>query len=449
MLLKRSVKQLLTEQEGMQGPCTLTGWVRSVRVQKNFCFLQVNDGTYFDSIQVILDKTLPNYPILLEDLSTGASVEIEGSLVKSPGGKQEVELQATRLLILGTCPNDYPLQKKRHSFPYLRTIAHLRPRTNTQGACLRVRSLMSYAVHHFFHEKGFVHVHTPIITNLDCEGAGELFRVTRGEENFFGPQSYLNVSGQLEAEICALALSQVYTFGPTFRAENSHTSRHLSEFWMIEPEMAFCRLDRNMDIAEEFLKFLIRFGLEKGTRDLDFFAQFIEKGLIEKLSKFLEIPFPRLSYTEAIEVLKKAPNSFSFPVEWGCDLQAEHERYLAEEFCKGPVFLYNYPKEIKAFYMKESPDGKTVRAVDLLVPGIGELIGGSEREDDLEILKSKICAQGLSPEQYWWYLDLRKYGSCPHSGFGMGFERLLQVMTGMENIRDVIPFPRYPGHAEF
>ncbi|MEL7431617.1 MAG: asparagine--tRNA ligase [Chlamydiota bacterium] len=443
------IKHLLKEDTFLGKTLTVTGWIRSLREQKHLCFLQINDGSYFDSLQIVADDTLPGYHDLLPKLITGAAIEVEGVLVKSSGKQQPVEMRPTTIALIGASSEEYPLQKKRHSFEYLRTIAHLRPRTNTQGACLRIRSLLSYAVHTFFQEKEFVHIHTPILTALDCEGAGDLFQVQKNGKHFFGAPAYLNVSGQLEAEICALALSNVYTFGPTFRAENSHTSRHLSEFWMIEPEMAFCDLAQDMDIAEEFIKYVTNYVLDKGERDLAFFDTFIEKGLLEKLGRLTSKSFARMSYTEAIAALQKAKKAFVFSPDWGCDLQSEHERYLAEEFCEKPVFIHDYPKEIKAFYMKDGSDGKTVKAMDLLVPGIGELIGGSQREDRLDLLEEKMRNKGLNPAEYWWYIDLRKYGSCPHSGFGVGFERLIQMITGLENIRDVIPFPRYPGHAEF
>ncbi|NGX47955.1 MAG: hypothetical protein K1000chlam3_01340, partial [Chlamydiae bacterium] len=369
------------------------------------------------------------------------------------------------ITLYGSCPaEDYPLQKKRHSFEFLRTIAHLRPRTNTQGAVARVRSNLSFATHKFFQERDFLHIHTPVITAADTEGAGEQFLVSSLDfdhpprhsdgkidfnKDFFDRPAYLTVSGQLNAEAMALALSDVYTFGPTFRAENSHTTRHLAEFWMMEPEMAFCDLDGNMDMAESYIKALIQHLFDHCNEDMEFFDRLIEKGLLERLKNALESDFARLTYTEAISLLEKSGKSFDFPVKWGMDLQSEHERYLAEEYCKKPVFLKDYPEKIKAFYMRSNEDGKTVAAIDLLVPKIGELLGGSQREERLDMLEKKILAFGLSPDDYWWYLQLRKYGTVPHAGFGIGFERLIQFVTGMENIRDVIAFPRYPGHADF
>jgi asparaginyl-tRNA synthetase len=441
---------------------TVCGWVRSVRDQKSFAFIEINDGSRLGNLQIIANETLrPQF----EKLTTGASVSITGKLVKSPGNKQPFELQAESIEIFGTCPAEsYPLQKKRHSFEFLRTIAHLRPRTNTQGAITRVRHALSYATHHFFNERGFLYIHPPIITTADTEGAGEQFLVSTLNYNqpprhsdgtidysqdFFQRPAYLTVSGQLNAEAMACALGDVYTFGPTFRAENSHTSRHLSEFWMMEPEMAFCDLKGNMDIAESYTKEMIRYLLENCSEDMEFFDQFIEKGLIDRLNNALENSFARLTYTEAIELLEKSGKAFEFPVKWGIDLQSEHERYLSEEYCKKPVFLTGYPEKIKAFYMRQNEDGKTVAAMDLLVPKIGELIGGSQREERLDVLEKKILSCGLNPDDYWWYLQLRQFGSVPHSGFGVGFERLIQFATGVENIRDVIPFPRYPGHADF
>lgn len=437
---------------------TVCGWVRTVREQKNFTFVEINDGSTLSNLQVISEK-------IPDNLTTGASVSIKGKLIKSPGQKQKWELQATQIEILGLCPaEDFPLQKKRHSFEFLRTLAHLRPRTNTQGAVMRVRNALAYATHRFFQERDFLYVQTPIITASDAEGGGEQFTVTtldlekppRNEEgkidftqDFFARRAYLTVSGQLNGETLACALSDIYTFGPTFRAENSHTSRHLAEFWMIEPEMAFATLKENKECAESYLKYLIDYLLKNCAEDLEFFDQFIEKGLLQRLQHVLVSPFAQITYTEAIDILKKSQKNFEFPVEWGTDLQSEHERYLSEEYCKKPVILTDYPAKIKAFYMKDNPDGKTVAAMDVLVPKIGEIIGGSQREDNLDLLKNKILHHGLNAEDYWWYLELRKYGSVPHAGFGAGFERLVLFATGMENIRDVIPFPRYPAHADF
>lgn len=437
---------------------TVCGWIRTLRAQKTFVFIELNDGSCFANLQLVADSVSP-------ELVTGAAISATGELVPSPGGKQAFELRVSSIQLLGSCPvEDYPLQKKRHSFEFLRTIAHLRPRTNTQGAVLRVRSALAFATHLFFQERGFFYIQTPIITASDCEGGGEQFTVSSlnfhklpllkdgrvdFSQDFFHRQAYLTVSGQLNAESLALALSDVYTFGPTFRAENSNTSRHLAEFWMIEPEMAFADLQDNIDCAEAYLKFVIRHLLEKAPQDLAFFDQFIEKGILSRLESMIITPFAKVSYTEAIEILKGCGKSFEFPVEWGIDLQSEHERFLAEEHFKKPVFVFDYPAEIKAFYMRANEDGKTVAAMDLLVPKIGELIGGSQREERLPLLEEKLKAFELKPEDYEWYLQLRKYGSCPHSGFGVGFERLIQFVTGMENIRDVIPFPRYPGHADF
>ncbi len=444
---------------------TVCGWIRTMREQKNFAFLELNDGSSLTSLQIILEPSLPNYAELLPQLTTGASVSITGTLVESPGQKQKWELKAQKIQLFGTCSaEDYPLQKKRHSFEFLRTIAHLRPRTNTQGAVLRIRNALATATHIYFQEKGFLYVHTPIITNSDCEGGSKQFAVTSLDlhkpprledgsldysQDFFGRPTFLTVSGQLNGETVACALSDIYTFGPTFRAEPSQTTRHLAEFWMIEPEMAFADLTDDMDCAESYLKFVTKYALEQCKEDLELFDQFVEKGLIARLQHVADSPFVRLSYTEAIDILKKSGRTFNFPVEWGVDLQSEHERYLAEEHCKKPVILYNYPEKIKAFYMRANDDGKTVAAMDVLVPKIGELIGGSQREERLDVLKKKIVDFGLKPEDYWWYLQLRQYGTVPHAGFGVGFERLVLFITGMENIRDVIPFPRFLGSAEF
>ncbi len=446
-------------------PVKICGWVRTVRDQKNFAFIEVNDGSTLAGIQVVADNNLPGYEEMMKNLTTGASVVVEGNLVESPGAKQKWEVKASSLEILGLCSaEDYPLQKKRHSFEFLRTIAHLRPRTNTQGAVTRVRNVLAFATHEFFQKEGFLYVQTPIITGSDCEGGGQQFSVSGFNLNqlpkladgkvdfsqdFFQRPTYLTVSGQLGGEVMACALSDVYTFGPTFRAENSNTSRHLAEFWMIEPEMAFADLKHNMAVAESYLKFIINAVLERCPQDLEFFDAFIEKGLIERLKLVASTPFAHMTYTEAVDILKKSGKSFEYPVEWGADLQSEHERYLAEEYCKKPVILTDYPAKIKAFYMRMNPDGKTVAAMDVLVPKIGEIIGGSQREERHDLLKQKILDYGLNVEDYWWYLQLRQYGSVPHAGFGAGFERLVLFATGMENIRDVIPFPRYPGHADF
>ncbi len=443
---------------------TLCGWVKTLRSQKDFSFVELNDGSTLSGIQIVVNATIPHYEKTLEQLATGSSIQLTGRLVESPGHKQKWEVQAETLHVLGSCPNEYPLQKKRHSFEFLRTIAHLRPRTNTQGAVLRVRNALSFATHLFFQQRKFLYIQTPIITASDCEGAGAQFLVTTLDlqkvpktpdqkidftKDFFGKPAYLTVSGQLNAETLACALSDVYTFGPTFRAENSNTSRHLAEFWMIEPELAFADLQDDMECAESYIHFVIDYVLNHCQEDLEFFDSFIEKGLIERLKHVNQGPFARLTYTEAIKILEKSNKTFEYPYTWGSDLQSEHERYLAEEYCKKPVILTDYPKEIKAFYMRSNDDQKTVAAMDILVPKIGELVGGSQREERIDLLKEKIVAFGLNPEDYWWYLQLREYGSVPHAGFGAGFERLIQFVTGMENIRDVIPFPRYPGHAEF
>lgn len=444
---------------------TVCGWVRTLRKQKNFAFIELNDGSTVSNLQIMIPDSLPRYADWMEQISTGASLRVTGKLVTSPGLKQKWELQAEELTVYGTClATDYPLQKKRHSFEFLRSIAHLRPRTNTQGAVCRVRNALSFATHRFFQERGFLYVQTPIITASDCEGAGEQFLVTTlnldniprdasgavdFSQDFFGKPAHLTVSGQLNGETLACALSDIYTFGPTFRAENSNTSRHLAEFWMIEPEMAFATLSDNMDCAESYLQFIFKWVLEQCPEEMAFFDEFIEKGVIDKLKNVVDAPFARLTYTEAVAILQKSGKSFQFPVKWGIDLQSEHERFLAEEHCKKPVILTDYPAAIKAFYMRSNEDGKTVAAMDVLVPKIGEIIGGSQREERFDVLETKIRLFGLNPDDYWWYLQLRQYGSVPHAGFGAGFERLVQFATGMENIRDVIPFPRFPGHADF
>ncbi len=443
---------------------TVRGWVRTKRDTKNVCFFEINDGSCLSSLQAVIDKSVYDDPATIARIATGASVEATGTIEESPGQKQTVELHVTDVSVIGEAPPErYPLQKKRHSFEYLREIAHLRPRTNTIGAVTRVRNAMSYAIHEFFQERDFLYIHAPIISTSDAEGAGEMFQVTtlplkeisEGKNpvdyanDFFGKKAGLTVSGQLEAEVYALAFRNVYTFGPTFRAENSNTSRHLAEFWMVEPEMAFCDIRCNMDLAEEFLKYILRYVLEECEEDMEFFNRWIDKGVVESLRSVAEAEFSRITYTEAIEALEKADIEFEFPVGWGEDLQSEHEKYLTEQVYKGPVIVTDYPKEIKAFYMKQNEDGKTVRALDVLVPRLGEIIGGSERESDHDRLKARIEELGLNVDDYWWYLELRTYGSVPHSGFGLGFERLIQYVTGMQNIRDVIPFPRTVGNADF
>jgi asparaginyl-tRNA synthetase len=441
---------------------TIKGWVRTRRDSKGgFSFLEINDGSSFGNLQVIANNTLQNYQTDILKIGTGCSVVIEGLIKGSPAKGQETELVADSVQVVGWAdPNTYTMQKKGHTFEYLRTQAHLRPRTNTFGAVARVRNQISKSIHDFFQEQGFLYINTPIITPSDCEGAGHMFRVTtldflnpktiaKAEDDFFGKPVFLTVSGQLEGETYACALGKIYTFGPTFRAENSNTSRHLAEFWMVEPEVAFNDLIQNMDLAESFIKRIIRDALNNCGEDMQFFEERIEKGLIQNLELVLNKNFQRISYTEAVEILKNSGQTFEFEVAWGKDLQSEHERYLAEKHFNGPVILYDYPKEIKAFYMRLNDDGKTVRAMDVLVPRIGEIIGGSQREERLEILEARMQAAGLNPEDYWWYLDLRKFGGVPHAGFGLGLERCVQFITGMANIRDVIPYPRTPGSADF
>ena len=440
-------------------PVAISGWLRTRRDSGGLSFLEVNDGSCLASLQVIADTTLANYDGEIRKLATGAALRIQGQLVASPASGQAVEVQASAITVLGPAdPATYPLQKKRHSFEFLRSITHLRSRTNALGAVARVRSALSFAVHRFFHEQGFLQVHTPVITTSDCEGAGEMFTVTalepaalQGTEpfgaDFFGRRAGLTVSGQLQAEIFALSHGRVYTFGPTFRAENSNTSRHLAEFWMVEPEMAFCDLAGDMQVAEGFIRFLVETALEECSEDLELFDRFVSKGLIDRLVQVRDRPFVHLSYTEAVAELERSGRDFTFPVRWGLDLQAEHERFLAEEAARAPVIVTNYPIGIKPFYMRVDDDGRTVAAMDILVAGIGELVGGSQREERLEVLTTRMTAAGLDLEQYSWYLDLRRYGSAPHAGFGLGFERLVQFVTGMQNIRDVIPFPRTPGSA--
>jgi asparaginyl-tRNA synthetase len=442
---------------------TVTGWIRSNRPSKNFGFIELNDGSFFKNLQIVYDNELENFTEVSK-LNISSALVIEGSLVLTPNAKQPFEIKADKVVVEGDSSPEYPLQKKRHTFEYLRTIAHLRPRTNTFAAVFRIRSVAAYALHKFFNENNFVYVHTPIITGSDCEGAGDMFRVTtldydnipRDDKNqvdfskdFFGKETYLTVSGQLNVEGFAQSLRDVYTFGPTFRSENSHTSRHASEFWMIEPEMAFADLNDNMRVGENMLKFLISYVLEQCPEEMEFFDRFIEKGLIKKLENIVNSDFGCITYTEAIEILEKADVEFEFPVYWGADLQSEHERYITEKVYKKPVFVINYPKEIKAFYMRLNDDNKTVAAMDLLVPGIGEIIGGSERENRLDVLERRIKEMDLDIEDYQWYLDLRRYGTTRHAGYGLGFERALMYLTGMSNIRDVIPFPRTPNSAEF
>ena len=441
----------------------LSGWVRTVRDSKNFGFIVLNDGSFFNNIQIVFDNTLDNFEEIRK-LTISSSIIVEGEFVITENAKQPFEIHATKIDLVNIASQEYPLQKKRHSFEYLRTIAHLRPRTNTFNAVFRVRSVLSFAIHKFFQEKGFVYVHTPIITGSDCEGAGEMFRVTSLDmdnppkqddgtvdfsKDFFGKSSHLTVSGQLDVETFAHAFRNVYTFGPTFRAENSNTVKHAAEFWMIEPEICFADLNDYMDLAEEMMKYIITYVRENAPEEMEFFNKFIDTNLFNKLDNVVNCDFGRISYTDAIKELEKVNNQFEFPVHWGTDIQTEHERYLSEIIFKKPVFVTDYPKEIKAFYMKQNPDDKTVAAADLLVAGIGEIIGGSQREDDFEKLSNRMKELNLSENDYWWYLDLRRYGSCPHSGFGLGFERMMMYLTGISNIRDVLPFPRTPNNCEF
>lgn len=463
MTIRRIVDLLRHGQPGEA--VTIQGWVRTKRELKEFSFVELNDGSSMAGLQVVMNQDLPDYAEVVKQLNTGASAEISGVLVESLGKGQRVELRADTVTVYGEAEAEtYPLQKKRHSFEFLRTIGHLRARTNTLGAVFRVRNACATAIHTFFQERGFLWVHTPIITASDCEGAGELFTVTTLDvkqpplndqkevdfgQDFFGKRAYLTVSGQLEAEVMAMAFTNVYTFGPTFRAENSNTSRHLAEFWMIEPEMAFCNLDGNMDLAEAMLKYVFQYVLEKCPEDMEFFNQRIDDSVLKTAENIINSEFARITYTEAISLLEKADRTFEFPVSWGLDLQSEHERYLAEERFKKPVIVTDYPAQIKAFYMRLNDDGKTVRAMDILAPKIGEIVGGSQREERLDVLQQRIQAMGLPEEELWWYLDLRRFGTVPHAGFGLGFERLVQFMTGMGNVRDVIPFPRTPLSADF
>ena len=458
---RTSIRELLAETEERDS-VTVYGWVRTRRDSKAFSFLEINDGSCLASIQAIIDSNVPNYDIV-RDINTGASVRVSGRLVESPGKGQDWEIQAAEIELIGSAPEDYPLQKKRHSDEFLRTIAHLRGRTNKYGAIFRIRSRLSFAIHQFFQNRGFNYIHTPIITGSDCEGAGDMFRVTAFEldnvpstadgvnfsEDFFGKEAHLTVSGQLAVETYCLALDKVYTFGPTFRSENSNTSRHMSEFWMIEPEIAFADLEDDMQLAEEMVRYLISFLREDCREDFELFAKFVDKNLIAKLDTVVENDFLRLPYGEAVEILQSAKQDFEFTPEWGADLQSEHEKYLTEEHFKKPVFVYDWPRDIKAFYMRQNDDGKTVAAMDLLIPGVGELIGGSQREERLDVLTARIEELNLDPADYWWYLDTRRFGSAPHAGFGLGFERFLMFVTGVANIRDVIPFPRTPKHLEF
>lgn len=463
--MKTVVKKLFRNTDEFGGKeITVSGWVRTIRVSKNFGFIELNDGSFFKSLQIVIEQDkLENYAEISK-LNVGAAITVTGILELTPEAKQPFELKADSAYIDGASTPDYPLQKKRHSFEYLRTISHLRPRTNTFAAVFRIRSLIAYAIHRFFQERGFVYVHTPIITGNDCEGAGEMFEVTtldmenppRNEDgsvdyskDFFGKKTSLTVSGQLNGETYCMAFRNIYTFGPTFRAENSNTTRHAAEFWMIEPEIAFADLADDMDLAEDMLKYIINYCLDNAPEEMEFFNKFVDKGLLDRLHNVVENEFKRITYTEAIELLKKNNDKFEYPVEWGSDLQTEHERYLTETLFKRPVIVTDYPKDIKAFYMKQNPDGKTVAAVDVLVPGIGEIIGGSQREEDYDKLLARIKELSMNEEDYSWYLDLRKYGTNKHAGFGLGFERAVMYITGMQNIRDVLPFPRTVGTAEF
>ncbi len=459
------VKELYAAPEAFaDGEIRVRGWVRTNRNSNKFGFIELNDGSFFKSVQIVYeDSKIDNYDAISK-AGVAAALSVTGRLELTPSARQPFEIKAASILVEAASDPDYPLQKKRHSLEFLREIAHLRPRSNTFSAVFRVRSLVAFAIHKFFQEKGFVYVHTPIITGSDCEGAGEMFRVTtldlmdppRNEggridytEDFFGKETSLTVSGQLEAEAYALAFRKVYTFGPTFRAENSNTARHASEFWMIEPEVAFADINDNMALAEEMIKYIISYVLENAPEEMVFFNEFMDKGLAERLKSIVSSDFARVTYTEAVELLQKSGREFQFPVIWGIDLQTEHERYLTEEIYKKPVFVINYPKGIKAFYMRMNDDGETVAAMDLLVPGIGEIIGGSQREERYDRLVERMTESGLDPEDYWWYLDLRKYGGAVHAGYGLGFERIIMYITGVSNIRDVLPFPRTPKTAEF
>lgn len=441
----------------------INGWIRNLRDSKNIGFIELNDGTKFENLQIVIEKSLENFAEVIK-LHLSSSIKVKGTLVETPNSKQPFEVQATGIDIIGESTEDYPLQNKRHTLEYLRSIAHLRPRANTFRAVFRIRSLIAYSIHKYFQDNGYVYVNTPIVTGSDAEGAGEMFKVTTLDfndvpytenkeidfkEDFFGKQTYLTVSGQLEAEAFAHAFQDTYTFGPTFRSENSNTARHAAEFWMVEPEIAFADLNELMNVAEDMMKFMISYVLEHGKSEIEFLNNFVDKGLLERLTHVMNSEFVRVSYTDAVKKLKEANVEFKYPVEWGIDLQTEHERYLTEEIFKKPVFVTDYPKEIKAFYMRMNEDNKTVAAMDLLVPGIGEIIGGSQREERLSVLEQKILDNGMKTEDYWWYLELRKFGGTPSSGFGLGFERAVMYLTGVKNIRDVLPFPRTVNSAEF
>ncbi len=462
--MKTTIKDIYTRpDEFLDKEVFIEGWVRTLRASNKFGFIEVNDGTYFSNLQVVFDDQMENFKEISK-YSISSAISVKGTLVKTEGAKQPFEIHAKEIVLEADSDKDYPLQKKRHTFEYLRTIAHLRPRSNTFNAVFRVRSLTAYAIHKFFQERNFVYVHTPIITGSDAEGAGEMFRVTTLDfenppltedkkidfsEDFFGKETHLTVSGQLQGEAYALAFRNIYTFGPTFRAENSNTTRHAAEFWMIEPEIAFADLTDNRNLAEDMMKYIINYVMENAPEEMKFFNSFIDKGLIARLENIVNSKFGCITYTEAIDLLKKSKENFQYPVEWGMDLQTEHERYISEKVFKGPVFVIDYPKDIKAFYMRLNDDEKTVAAMDLLVPGVGEIIGGSQREERLDVLERKIEEMGMDKEDYWWYLELRKYGGVKHAGYGLGFERAIMYLTGMTNIRDVIPFPRTVGSAEF
>ena len=462
---RTTISQIFADQEQFGGQTvTVCGWARTIRDMKTFGFIELNDGSCFRNLQIVMDaNVLGNYKEIAGQ-NVGAALIVTGTVVLTPEAKQPLEVKADTIVVEGPSTPDYPLQKKRHSVEYLRTIAHLRPRTNLFSAAFRVRSVAAHAIHTFFQDRGFVYVHTPIITASDCEGAGEMFQVTTLDMNnpprladgsvdwsqdFFGKRANLTVSGQLNAENFAMAFGNVYTFGPTFRAENSNTQRHAAEFWMIEPEMAFCDLAGDMEVAEDMIKYIINTVMEKCPDEMDFFSSFVDKGLKERLQHVASSDFGRVTYTDAVEILKKNNDKFDYKVEWGCDLQTEHERYLTEQVFKKPVFVTDYPKDIKAFYMRLNDDGKTVAAADCLVPGIGEIIGGSQREERLDLLEARIRELGMDPKDYWWYLDLRRYGSCKHAGFGLGFERMVMYLTGISNIRDVELHPRTVGNADF
>jgi asparaginyl-tRNA synthetase len=458
------VKEIFRNPDAFAGQeIVVSGWIRTLRASKNFGFIELNDGTFFNNIQVVFEENLSNFAEVSK-YTIATSIIVKGSLEITPDAKQPFEIKASEIILEGASDPSYPLQKKRHTFEYLRTIAHLRGRSNTFSAVFRVRSVLAYAIHKFYQEKGYVYAHTPIITGSDCEGAGEMFRVTTLDLNnvpkteegaidesrdFFGKETNLTVSGQLAGETFCMAFRNIYTFGPTFRAENSNTARHAAEFWMVEPEIAFADLNDNMDLAEEMVRYIVKYVMDECPEEIDFFDQRIDKGLKDRLNHLLSSDFERITYTRAVEILKEAKVDFEYPVEWGIDLQTEHERYITEKVFNKPVFVTDYPKDIKAFYMRMNDDNKTVAAMDLLVPGVGELIGGSQREERLDVLEQRIVEMGMNTDDYWWYLELRKFGGTKHAGFGLGFERMIMYMTGMANIRDVIPFPRTVKNAEF